>query len=215
MNRKWNNLPRFTAVLLLIVTVIGIVYLYQQAPSRADDIGNVTIRTQKTTHLVLNGNQFNCPNPDGDERTLTCSVLLENQTLAMQLTTTQGVGSTITDCNVTFGGRTIACRGDYSMRYWGPIVIIEETLNISPDRFAELRQIHWPDQLSEAAWLRITLLFISLLVLNAAVLLWQALSDREVRPGWRAAVTVFGSAGFFLFFRLSSTVILLFQGWID
>ena len=215
MNKKWYNLPRITAVFLVIISLFSIIYFYQHAPARASDIGNATFRPEGSTQLVLNGNQFDCFNADDDARTLTCSVQLEGQTLAMALTTTQGTGSTITRCDATFGGRSVACRGDYSMRYRGPIVVIEDALGISPERFSQLRQIHWLDQLSESTWLRLTTIFGLLLALNTAMLLWQVLSDREIRVQWRTAVTVIGTFSFFLFLRLSSTILLLFQGWID
>ncbi len=215
MNKQWHNLPRITAVLLLISAIVGTLYLYQYAPTRANTIGNVTIRTGQTNHLIINGNQFSCGNPDGDNRTLTCSVQLEGQALEMKLNTTQGIGSTITDCETRFGGLTVACQGSYSMRYRGPIVIVEDTLGISEARYSQLRQLHWRDQLSERTWLQITLLFVILFTLNIGVLLWQALSEREMKLKWQTAVTLIGSVGIFLFLRLSSTVILLFQGWID
>lgn len=215
MNKKWHNLPRITAALLLISTIVGTIYLYQYAPVRANTIGNVTIRTGPTTHLVLNGNQFDCPNPDGDDRTLTCSVLLEGKTLEMQLNTTQGVGSTITGCETRFGGLAVACQGTYSMRYGGPIVVLGDTLGISDARYTQLRQLHWRDQLSESTWLRTTFILVVLLTLNIGILLWQTLSEREMKLKWQTAVTLIGSLGMFLFLRLSTTFILLFQGWID
>lgn len=215
MKKKWYNLPRITLVLLLLGTTIGTLYLYHHAPARANNIGNATIRTGQTTHLVLNGNQFHCPNSDGDLRTLTCSVDLEGKLLEMALSTTQGTGSTITSCEARYGGLTVACRGDYSMRYRGPIVIVEEALGISEARYDQLRQLHWLDQLSERTWLRFTLFFVSLLALNVAILLWQILAEREMKLKWQTAVTIFGSLTIFLFLRASSTMILLFQGWID
>ncbi|MAU01110.1 MAG: hypothetical protein CL608_28525 [Anaerolineaceae bacterium] len=215
MNKQWHNLPRITAVLLLLSALFGSIYLYQDAPARADTIGNVTIRTGQTNHLVLNGNQFNCPNADGDARTLTCSVLLEDKKLEMKLTTTQGTGSTITKCETRFGGQAVTCRGTYSMRYRGPIVVVEETLGISEARYQELRQLHWRDQLPESTWLHATLIFVILLALNVGILLWQVLSDQAMKPKWRTAVTLLGSLGVFWFLRLSSTIMLLFQGWID
>lgn len=215
MNKKWHNLPRITAVLLLISAFIGTLYLSHYAPTRADTIGNVTIRTEQTTHLVLNGNQFNCPITDGNERALTCSVLLEGQLLEMKLTTTQGIGSTITNCEARFGGQTVVCQGSYSMRYRGPIVVVEETLGISEARYTQLRRLHWRDQWSERTWIQATLIFVILLALNAGILLWQTLSEQELKLKWQIVVTVMGSLGVFLFLRLSSAIILLSQGWID
>ena len=215
MKKKWHILPRLTAVLLLISAIISTIYLYQYAPARAGTIGNATIRTGQTNHLVLNGNQFNCPNTDEDSSTLTCSVLLEDKAVEMQLTTTQGIGSTITSCEASFNGQAVACRGNYSMRYWGPIVILEETLGISEARYAQLRQLHWHDQLSEKTWLQATLIFAILFTLNIAILLWQTFAKREMKLKWQTAVTLSGSLGIFLFLRLSSFIILLFQGWID
>jgi len=215
MKKKWYNLPRITLVLLLFSTMIGTLYLYQYAPARANTIGNATIQTGQTTHLVLNGNQFHCPNTDSDLRTLSCTIELEGKPLEMALNTTQGIGSTITSCETRYGGLSVACRGSYTMRYGGPIVIIEETLGISEARYGQLRQHHWVDQLNERTWLRLTLFLVSLLALNGAILLWQMLSDRNVKPKWQTAVTVFGSFTIFLFLRASSAIILLFQGWID
>jgi hypothetical protein len=215
MNKKWYNLPRITAVFLLLITLTSTIYLYQFAPARANNIGNATIRTQDTTHLVLNGNQFNCTNPDNDARTLSCSVMLEGRKLAMELTTTQGAGSTIRDCAASFGGRSVTCQGNYSMRYRGPIVIVQETLGISQERFEQLRRTHWLDQVSETVWLRLTLVFVLLLALNGAALLWQWLSEKEMKRQWQTAVTIMGSLAVFFVLRISSTLLLLFQGWID
>lgn len=216
MRHKWHNIPRFTAVLLLLIAVIGAIYLYLNAPaSVTEGIGNATIRTEQITHLVLSGNQFTCPDHDGDKRSLTCTVLLEGKTLEMQLNTTKGAGTTITSCSAHFGGTSVACQGSYSMRYWAPIIILEDTLGISDNRFSQLRWLYWRDQLSEATWLRITLVFASLLALNVTTLLWQSLSEREMKLKWRTAVTLVGSLATFLLLQLSSTIILLFQGWID
>ena len=216
MKLKSLHFPRYTAVILLLIIASSIISLNYHAPAQvAADIGNVTIYSDQTTHLRISGNNFTCPNLDADETTLTCSIEIVGERLDMQLNTSQGFGSSITGCTAQFGEKPIPCKGSYSSRYRSPAVILEDTLGMSEAQLGQLRLQHWQDQLTEAAWLRVALIAVSLLVINFAILLWQSLSKRNMELKWQTAVTSISGFVLFIVLQLSSIFILLSQGWFD
>lgn len=181
MKRLFLNTYTILGLLLLFVSGWHLV-LQPFSPSHVkSDIYAVKFLDGYEKLYQIQGSQMPCL-PITDPLEAHCALTFEGKKLEVGVRY-QDEGRHMADsCTITYGGQGVKCKTGWDYENPAPSVIIEDDLEVSLDRFAELRQenplLYW----FEDRWIQLVRQISAILATLSVIIFWHSASKQNYQP---------------------------------